>query len=322
MPAYRLPIDTTYLFGPGETFEFMFSRGQCGHFIPHLDGFKFIMFIRSNCNHCASLHSPWHSIKIVYKSFGLKVLLSGRCGNKSSKRVVLAYDLMKLPSSVQTETGQMMLCVTERVPVMFLCLFFHCLCVLGASQRTLLMLFTVTLRSTFPLLCYIPDCFDFSSDAEYSLTGRHAPQDPAANHEPGGRGSLTVTHEGRQRGGVRSWRRGFFPLDSPSGLASFRAPQLSQNAPPQNPCESCWPLVWRIRVNREDVTENPGINTSESHSFSLSKSFLQNCFCWLTLLKVYFHYCSWNLSSSHTRLWKGFYADMKLSCIHFRNVMH
>lgn len=113
----------------------------------------------------------------------------------------------KLPSSVQTTC---LLCVMEHVQVKILCLFFHCLFVLGASQRTLLTLFAVTLRSTFPLLCCIPDCFDFSSDAEFSLTilpGQHAPQDPVANHEPGGRGSLTVTHEGRQGGGVRSWRR-------------------------------------------------------------------------------------------------------------------
>lgn len=208
---------------------------------------------------------------------------------------------MKLPSSVQTTCC----CVWRSV-----CQW--CSCVLGASQRTLL-----TLRSTFPLLCYIPDCFDFSSDAEFSLTilpGRHAPQDPAANHEPGGRGSLTVTHEGRQRGGVRSWRRAF-PLRPTQWPRFLQGTSAFPECTSPKPLRVMLTLVWCIQEIREDVTENPDINTSESHSFSLSKSFLQNCFCWLTLLKVYFHYCSWNLSSSHTRLRKGFYADMKLSCI-------
>ncbi|XP_016116084.1 protein FAM126B isoform X2 [Sinocyclocheilus grahami] len=71
---------------------------------------------------------------------------------------------------------------------------------------------TITAASIRRLRWKREDCFDFSSDAEFSLTilpGRHAPQDPAANHKPGGRGSLTVTHEGRQGGGDRSWRRAF-----------------------------------------------------------------------------------------------------------------
>ncbi|XP_022535868.2 protein FAM126B isoform X1 [Astyanax mexicanus] len=42
------------------------------------------------------------------------------------------------------------------------------------------------------------DCFDFSTEAEFSLTvhsSRHAPKDPAANSMQGGRGILTVTNE-------------------------------------------------------------------------------------------------------------------------------
>ncbi|XP_077095800.1 hyccin 2-like isoform X1 [Siphateles boraxobius] len=57
---------------------------------------------------------------------------------------------------------------------------------------------TITAASIRRLRWKREDCFDFSSDAEFSLTiypSRHAPRDPAANHEPGGRGSLTVTHE-------------------------------------------------------------------------------------------------------------------------------
>ncbi|XP_067299073.1 hyccin 2 isoform X2 [Pseudorasbora parva] len=85
------------------------------------------------------------------------------------------------------------------------------------------------------------DCFDFSSDAEFSLTtrpSRHAPWDPAANHEPGGRGSLTVTHEGR-RGVESDHGGGLSPLDSlPLGHLSF--PGMY---PPKKTSKSCQALV-------------------------------------------------------------------------------
>ncbi|RXN03176.1 protein FAM126B isoform X1 [Labeo rohita] len=72
------------------------------------------------------------------------------------------------------------------------------------------------------------DCFDFSSDAEFSLTvcpGRHAPQDPAANHEPGGRGSLTVTHEDADR---LSGEEESFALNDPDEGFSSGASNSSQ----------------------------------------------------------------------------------------------
>lgn len=99
-----------------------------------------------------------------------------------------------------------------------------------------------TLRSTLTLFCHIPDCFDFSSDAEISLTvcpSRLTPRKPAANHQPGGQGSLPVAYEGRQ-GVESSGGGGLFPLDSPNGLASFKHLCYPGMNLPRKPRTSSW----------------------------------------------------------------------------------